>query len=71
MANTESIENAADDACVILVPIREFIERPCEKALSILEERRFEVRRVFGQSVISWSRNRMGLPKLCQTDSTN
>ena len=56
---------------VILVPTREFIERPCEKALSISEERGFEVRRVFGQSVIGWSRNRMGLPKPCQTDSTN
>lgn len=53
MANTESIENTANDSCVILVPACEFIERHCEKALPALEERGFEVRRAFGQSVIS------------------
>lgn len=64
MANTEGIKNAANDSCIILVPARELIERPCEKALSTLEERGFEVRRVFGQSVISWARSRMATQAL-------
>lgn len=64
MANTEGIKNEANDSCIILVPARELIERPCEKALSTLEERGFEVRRVFGQSVISWARSRMATQAL-------
>lgn len=64
-ASSQSSSNENKD-CVILVPVGSHVESACEKGLRELENRGYEVRRVYGYAAVDQARNQMATDALNQ-----
>jgi hypothetical protein len=66
MSAHDDSEPGPNDGCVVLVPVAQHIEPATEMALQVLEERGYEVWRVYGHSDIARGRSKIATEALAE-----
>jgi hypothetical protein len=66
MSAHDDSEHGPNDGCVVLVPVAQYIEPATEMALQVLEERGYEVWRVYGHSDIARGRSKIATEALAE-----